>query len=56
MAQINKYMKVQSDQCQIESKCVVLGDAEDTKSRNNVGENVVQIILVDFMSFSDLDY
>ena len=26
------------------------------KSQNNVGENVVQIILVDFMSFSDLDY
>ena len=26
------------------------------KSQNNVGENVVQIILVDFMSFSDIDY
>ena len=47
-------MKVQSDQCQMESKCVVLGDADYTQ--NNVGENVVQIILVDFMSFSDLDY
>ena len=26
------------------------------KSKNNVGEKVVQIILADFMSFSDLDY